>query len=116
MRFTPVFKIILGVLTFAIVGISNSRCEEGQPIPENELPRFLGPVPPDQISWRAVRGPDFDVYYGKANPPLSGTVGFYFGGFPQDLKSSPTIVKSRLGRFSIKWNRSIAADGSIEQE
>ncbi|MFN2624144.1 MAG: hypothetical protein ABR611_15005 [Chthoniobacterales bacterium] len=116
MRFTPVLKITLGVLTFAVVGISDSKCEEGNPIPENELPRFLGRVRPDQFTWRVMIGPDFEVYHGTANPPLAGTVGFYFGGAPQKLKASPTIVKSRLGRFPIKWNRSIGTDGSIEQE
>jgi hypothetical protein len=116
MRITPAFGIILGALAFCFVGISAGKCEEGVPIPENELPRFLGPVRPDQIAWRVVGGPDFEVYYGKANPPLTGTVGFYLGGAPQDLRSSPTVIRSRLGRFSPKWNRTIGTDGAIDQE
>ena len=116
MRFTPVFKIILGVLTFALVGISVGKCEEGQPIPENELPKFLGPVPPDQVTWRVLEGPDFTVYYGKANPPLAGSLGFYLGGWPQEMEPGQTTFRSRLGRFPVEWHRSARGDGSIYQE
>jgi hypothetical protein len=112
MRFTPV----LLTLTLAVLGVPSASSQDGEPIPEKELPRFLGPVSSDQFTWRVVEGPDFEVYYGKANPPLAGSVGFYFGGFPQDLKPAKTMFKSRLGRFPVKWYRSIGADGSIEQE
>ena len=103
-------------LTFALIGVSHASGEGGKRIPEDELPRFLGHVPPDQLTWHVVNGPDFIVYYGKANPPLAGSVGFYLGGFPQDLERSQTTFRSRLGRFSVKWHRRVAADGSIHQE
>ena len=99
-----------------LVGVSRGEAQDGEPIPEHELPTFLGNVPSDQITWRVLHSVDFDIYYGKANPPLDGSVGFYFGGFPQELKAGQTMLKSRLGRFPVKWYRTIGADGSIEQE
>jgi hypothetical protein len=116
MRFTPVFKIILGVLAFAFVGSPGSRCEDGKPIPENELLRFLGPLPADQVTWRVVEGVDFSVYYGKANPPLAGSVGFYIGGWPQKIEPGQMTFRSRLGRFPVEWHRSVRDDGSIYQQ
>jgi hypothetical protein len=116
MRFTPGFATLLGSLALAVTGVSESSGQDGKPIPEKELPRFLGPVSPDQFTWRVVNGPDFQVYYGKANPPLAGSVGFYFGGFPEDLKPGQTTLKSRLGNFQVKWERSVDANGSISQE
>jgi hypothetical protein len=116
MRFSPVSTTVLCAMTLAVACVSRGSGKDPQPIPENELPRFLGPVSSDQFTWRVTEGPDFEVYYGKANPPLDGSVGFYFGGFPQDMNPGQTTVKSRLGRFPIKWHRRVAADGSIEQE
>ncbi|HSV63935.1 MAG TPA: hypothetical protein VLH83_11380 [Chthoniobacterales bacterium] len=63
-----------------------------------------------------MHGPDFEVYHGKANAPLSGSVGFYLGGFPQKLPPGQSTVKSRLGRFSMKWQRTVESDSSITQE
>ena len=114
MRFTPRFGALLLALT--VMGVSRTGGQDGEPIPEKELPGFLGPVSSDRFTWRRVNGPDFEVYYGKANPPLAGAVGFYFGGFPQDLKPGQTTVESRLGRFPVKWHRTTDADGSLEQE
>jgi hypothetical protein len=116
MRFTPVFKIVLGVFALTAVGISESKCQEGEPIPENELTSFLGPVRPEQITWRMVRGPDFTVYYGTANPPLAGTAGFYVGGWPQKVEPGQVTFRSRLGHFPVEWHRTVNNDGSIRQE
>lgn len=90
--------------------------QDGEPLAEDELPGFLGPVSPDSFTWRIVNGPDFVVYHGKAKPPLSGSVGFYLGGWPQDLQQSATTIRSRLGRYPVKWHRSTGAEGSIQQE
>jgi hypothetical protein len=116
MRFTPVFKIVLGVFALTAVAIAESKCQEGDPIPENELPRFLGPLPADQVTWRVVEGVDFTVYYGKANPPLAGSLGFYIGGWPHKMEPGQTTFRSRLGRFPVEWHRSVRDDGSISQE
>jgi hypothetical protein len=116
MRLTPVLKAIVSLFTFAVVGIPAADCSEGVPIPEKDLARFLGPVPRDQLTWTVMPGPDFDVYYGKANPPLAGSVGFYLGFAPQNLEFGQTKLKSRLGHFPVEWHRSVGADGSIEQE
>ncbi len=99
-----------------ILGVLHALGQDGNPIPADELPKFLGDVPPDQITWRVVDGPDFVVYHGKASPPLAGSVGFYLGGWPQDLQPAQTTVRSRLGRHRAKWRRSISVDGSIHQE
>jgi len=68
---------------------------------DQKLAEFLGSVPPPAITWRKYIGPDFDVYYGHANPPLSGEISFYLGccsGFTPEPQSS--IVEGKLGRFS----------------
>jgi hypothetical protein len=116
MRFPSVFVTLLRALTLTVIVVSGTSGQDGEPIPEEKLPGFLGPVSPDQFTWGVVEGPDFEVFHGKANPPLAGSVGFYFGGWPQDLKPSQTTFKSRVGRFPVKWHRNIGADGSVEQE
>jgi hypothetical protein len=116
MRCSPVFKTILGILTLALVGVSEGKCAEGEPIPEDELLRFLGPVPRDQVTWSVLKGPDFTVYYGRANPPLAGSLGFYLGGAPRKIEPAQTTFRSRLGRFPVEWHRSVSNEGSIRQE
>ena len=116
MRFAPVFATLLRGLTLTLTLVSSATSQEDQPIPDNELREFLGPVSPDRIEWRVLNSVDFDVYYGKANPPLSGSVGFYLGLHPQELKPRQTTSKSRLGRFPVTWSRTVNADGSIEQQ
>ncbi|HEV2806673.1 MAG TPA: hypothetical protein VGW57_17240 [Chthoniobacterales bacterium] len=106
----------MGVFALTAVGISESKCQEGDPIPENELLRFLGPLPAHQVTWRVVEGVDFSVYYGKANPPLAGSVGFYIGGWPQKMEPGQMTFRSRLGRFPVEWHRSVKDGGSIYQE
>jgi hypothetical protein len=86
-------------------------------MPARELAAFLGPVPHGAISWTKQRGPDFDVYYGHANPPLSGGVGFYLGGWPDfHPDAGSTLVPGRLGIYPVQWHRKVAADGSITQK
>ena len=81
-----------------------------------ELAEFLGPVPPDVVHWSRVVSIDFVVYHGVAQPPLSGRVGFYVGGWP-DFKpeDGSTIVKDRLGIYPVKWYRKMRANGTIRQ-
>ncbi|MFZ1220459.1 MAG: hypothetical protein WAO00_14285, partial [Chthoniobacterales bacterium] len=90
--------------------------QEGEPIPEEELPAFLGSVQPAQFAWHVLHCIDFDVYYGKPNPPLVGSTGFYLGFAPQDLEPGHSTIISRLGRFRAKWHRNVGPDGSIRQE
>ena len=92
------------------------RAQEAEPIPESELPAFLGGAPHHDIRWTVVNNIDFAVYYGKANPPLNGSLGFYVGAFPQDMTPRQTVVQSRVGRYRAKWQRTINTDGSIHQE
>ncbi len=91
--------------------------QPGEPIAPKELSKFLGPVSPKAFTWTKVRGPDFDVYYGHANPPLVGYVGFYLGGWP-DFTPEPDskVVSGKLGIFSVEWHRAVASDGSVMQE
>ncbi len=110
------FAAVLWGLTFALLGAHGADAQDGVPIAKDELPSFLGPVPADQFTWRVVQSIDFDVYHGDANPPLRGSVGFYVGGWPQDLGPSQMAFASRLGRFPVMWHRTVAADGSIAQE
>jgi len=114
-RWTEWIASLLSALAL-VTATSTAWGQDGQPIPEDERPAFLGRVPPDQFAWRIVNGPDFVVYYAKANPPLVGSTGFYLGGWPQDLEPGQSTVKSRLGRFPAKWQRSVGPDGSIHQE
>lgn len=109
-------SLFASCIAIALIGIPHVSGQESEPIPEDELPRFLGDVPPDQITWRVMHSIDFAVYTGTANPPLNGSVNFYVGGFPQDVEPGETAVQSRLGRYRAKWQRTVAVDGSIRQE
>lgn len=115
MRLTEWIASLLSALAL-VTATPGAWGQDGEPIPEDELPAFLGRVPPDQFTWRVVTSIDFVVYHGKANPPLVGSIGFYLGGWPQDLQPGQSMVKSRLGRFPAKWHRSVGPDGSIHQE
>ena len=91
--------------------------QPGEPMPTQELSEFLGPASLKAITWTKFRGPDFDVYYGHANPPLAGDVGFYVGGWPWfKAEASNKIVEGKLGIFPVRWHRAIASDGSVKQE
>jgi hypothetical protein len=59
--------IILVILT-AIVS-ANAKQLSG-----HELAKFLGPVSPNLITWQKRVEPDAEIYFGKANPPLSGDI------------------------------------------
>jgi len=90
--------------------------DEAKPMADQKLAEFLGSVPPPAITWRKYIGPDFDVYYGHANPPLSGDISFYLGccsGFTPEPQSS--IVEGKLGRFPVRWHRRITDDDSVTQ-
>lgn len=106
-------RLTLAILLVAVTPLA--RGENAQFSPE-ELSKFLGPVSPNVIHWRPVGGPDFVVYLGEAQPPLSGHVGFYIGGAP-NFRPEPgsTTFKGRLGIFAVKWYRKITPDGSISQ-
>ena len=87
------------------------------PIPEKELSQFLGSVSPKTIEWTKTAGPDFDVYYGRARPPLTGEVGFYLGGHPDFQPDAGSAkVRGQLGIYPVDWHRRIAADGSVSQK
>lgn len=116
-RPTRAFILFVTALAALVFGrISHANGQNGEPIPEQELGKFLGPVPPSHFTWCVLESIDFSVYYGEPHPPLTGSVGFYLGGFPGQFKPSPTTFKSRLGRFPVKWHRSSSADGAIHQE
>jgi hypothetical protein len=89
---------------------------EAKPLSANELAEFLGSVAPNALTWKKYLGPDFDVYYGHASPPLSGEVSFYVGGWP-DFRPEPesTVVGGKLGIYPVQWHRATAKDGSITQ-
>ena len=82
-----------------------------------ELGEFLGPVSPKAIEWTKTVGADFDAYYGRAMPPLSGTVNLYIGGWPHFKSNAASkTVTGRLGMFPVTWHRKVAPDGTISQE
>jgi hypothetical protein len=86
-------------------------------MPPKELAEFLGPVSPKVVEWTKTVGPDFDAYYGRAMPPLSGTVGLHIGGWPHFKRNAASAtVAGRLGMFPVTWHRKVAPDGTISQE
>jgi hypothetical protein len=86
-------------------------------MPSKELAEFLGSVSPKVIEWTKTVGADFDAYYGRAMPPLSGTVNFHIGGWPHfKPNAASTTATGRLGIFPVTWHRKVAPDGSINQE
>jgi hypothetical protein len=89
---------------------------DARPIPQKELAEFLGPLSSKALAWKKYVGVDFNVYYGRAQPPLSGDVSFYLGGWP-NFKPQPqsTLVKGKLGIFPVQWRRVTAKDGSVTQ-
>jgi hypothetical protein len=103
------------VLLLALV--LSTRAEGAKPMPPKELAEFLGPVSPKVVAWTKNVGSDFDAYYGRAMPPLSGTVGLHIGGWPHfKPNAASTTVTGRLGMFPVTWHRKVAPNGSISQE
>ena len=104
-------------IAFLLALLLSPHADGAKPMPPKELAEFLGPVSPKAISWTKSVGSDFDAYYGRALPPLSGTVNIHIGGWPhfkRDARS--TTVAGRLGMFPITWHRKVAQDGTINQE
>ena len=90
--------------------------DQVKPMTNQKLAKFLGSVPPTAFTRKKYVGPDFDVYYGCANPPLSGDVSSclgYCSGFTPEPQSS--IVEDKLDRFPTQWHRRMTDDGSVTQ-
>jgi hypothetical protein len=105
------------LITLVVALLIAPLAEAQKPMSSKELAEFLGPVSPKAIEWTKTVGADFDAYYGRAKPPLSGTVNFYIGGWPHyKADSASKSVTGRLGMFPITWHRKVAADGTIRQE
>jgi hypothetical protein len=106
----------LSIVLFLVL-LSSIPAEGAKPLPPKELAEFLGTVSPKKIAWTKSMGTDFDAYYGRAMPPLSGTVTIHIGGWPhfkRDAKS--TAIAGRLGMFPLTWHRKVAPNGTISQE
>ena len=105
-------SLISGLLLLVVL----SGCASGpKALTKSELTDFLGPAPQKAIHWTKFIGPDFDVFYGKALPPLSGTVGFYLGGYA-DFKPEPgsARTKATLGIYPVVWY-TMKSPGKITQ-
>jgi hypothetical protein len=95
----------------------STHAEGAKPMPPKELAEFLGPVSPKAIAWTKTVGADFDAYYGRAMPPMSGTVNIYIGGWPHFKPNAASkTLTGRLGIFPVTWHRKVAPDGTISQE
>ena len=104
-------------LVLILALLLSTHAEGAKPMPPKELAEFLGPVSPKTIEWTKTVGSDFDAYYGRAMPPLSGTVNLYIGGWPHfKANAASTTVTGRLGMFPVTWHRKVAPDGTISQE
>ena len=91
--------------------------DDAKPMPASELREFLGPVSEKAFAWTKYEVEDIDVFYGHANRPLDGEVGFYLGFAPQQLEPIPdsVAIESKLGIFPVTWHRTTAKDGSTRQ-
>ena len=95
----------------------STHAEGAKPMPPKELAEFLGPVSPKVVAWTKTVGSDFDAYYGRAMPPLSGTVNIHIGGWPHFKPSAAsTTVAGRLGIFPVTWHGKVASNGTISRE
>jgi hypothetical protein len=91
--------------------------DEGELLSPEQLTDFLGPNATSVMTWTAVNGPDFIVYYGTAKPPLSGSGGIYLGNHPSfEPNPTNTIVPGKLGIFQVKWRRTISPGTAIHYE
>lgn len=94
-----------------------AQADGARPLSQKELAEFLGSVSPKAIAWTKSVGSDFDAYSGTAQPPLSGTVNIYIGGWPHfNSARSGTVVSGQLGMFPVKWHRRMSPNGIITQE
>jgi hypothetical protein len=109
-------RICVGAIALAWLGPAPLKGWEATPIPKDKLEPFLRSVPADQFSWCVTGGPDFEVYYGTANAPLSGSVGFYVGWAPRPLPADVPTFRSKLGQFPVRWHRTFSDDGLTHQE
>jgi hypothetical protein len=88
-----------------------------QPLTDQELREFLGPVSPQAFRWSKYTLVDFELYNGEAQPPLSGHVAFYLGGHPNfKPAANSSLIKGRLGRYRLDWYRSPAQKDAIQQK
>ncbi|HEX7516117.1 MAG TPA: hypothetical protein VF345_02405 [Chthoniobacterales bacterium] len=103
------------VLVLAL--LLSTHAEGAKPMPPKELAEFLGSVSPKAFEWTKTVGSDFDAYYGRAMPPLSGALNIHIGGWPHFKRdAASTTVAGRLGMFPVTWHRKVAPNGTISQE
>ena len=96
--------------------LDGSGWEGSNPMSEQELTEFLGPVPRAALQWTKHATGNSNEYFGQAQPPLSGHVGFYLGtqSFQPPVPGS-TEVPGHLGIFPVLWHWTRNVDDSISQ-
>jgi len=112
------FRIALILLaTVAIVSGGISRDDDAKPLSKEQLAELLGTDSPSLLIWTKTTGADFYVYHGEPQPPLSGVVHIYVGCCPPFVAdaSLPTL-DGRLGSYSVKWQKKVLADASLQFE
>jgi hypothetical protein len=110
-------RALLIVLPLALASVCAAQQPKAQPLKGKELAEFLGPVSPKAFHWSKYTMIDFELYNGEPQPPLSGHVGFYIGGWPDfKVPAGSKQVKGRLGRYSVTWYRAADTHGLISQD
>jgi hypothetical protein len=111
-------RVVLVLLTsIALVRGGIWSEDEAKPLSKGQLLKFLGKDTPTSMVWSKTTAVDFNVYHGHAQPPLSGVVHIYVGGFPPFFPdaSLPTVNGS-LGIYSVKWQKRVLNDSSLRFE
>lgn len=91
-------KTLLGI----VVACAFTSCVSTHTKILRECPDLASEDGTTAFRWQHRPGPDFDVWYGRAD---SGGVGVYWGGHPmwEEWKAWPT-VSGTLGTFAVDWH------------
>ena len=83
--------------------------QPGSRIDPNAYPILKAAVARDDMVWRRVEGPDFEVFYGNPGDSKACGFGFYVGGFPNFHPPANAVMARNAAitplRLAKRWLR-----------
>lgn len=96
---------VLWLLAFEL-GSAQTTEEQATPLSTQQIRELLGSDRPSSLQWKKLVGVDCTLYYGRNAEHPWERVGIYLGGFPPfERDSSLPQITSRLGMYSVTWQR-----------
>ena len=94
---------IVTLVLAAVFSLASCSTQTGAKV--KSIPDFLANATSREcFNWRALRGPDYEVFYGTQSKSKSAGIGIYLGEFPNfHPDESAKSVNDKLGNFPIVW-------------